>query len=173
LIHITGGENHFLGAYVNDVTIDSGNANSFTDVVMGNNGGSFSDSGTNTSLLNTRDATAGIVRNKIPHSLILGESLLTASPRTGTSATDTITAADTSFIANKAGTITLTLETASGVPGRILFVRTIQAQTVVSATSNVIPLIGGSAGTAILSATAGKWAMLQSDGSSWQIMAGN
>ena len=70
-------------------------------------------------------------------------------------------------------TITLTLESASSVPGRELTIRTIQAQTVVSASSNVVPLIGGAAGTAILAATAGKWALLKSDGTNWQIMAGN
>jgi len=100
-------------------------------------------------------------------------SFQSQSPRTGTNATDTITSADTSFIANRAGTITLTLESAAAVPGRILVIRTIQSQLVVSASSNVIPLVGGAAGTAILAATAGKWALLHSDGSNWQIMAGN
>lgn len=104
---------------------------------------------------------------------VTANSFFSLVPRTGTSATDTITQADTSFIANRAGTITLTLETASAVPGRILIVRTIQAQAVVSAGSNVVPLVGGAAGTAILAATAGKWAMLQSDGANWQIMMGN
>lgn len=101
------------------------------------------------------------------------KSVATAIPRTGTSATDTITSADSSFIANRAGTITLTLESASSVPGRELTIRTIQNQTVVSASANVIPLIGGAAGTAILAATAGKWALLKSDGTNWQIMSGN
>jgi hypothetical protein len=52
-------------------------------------------------------------------------------------------------------------------------VRTITANTVVSASSNVVPAAGGAAGTAILSATAGKWAYLVYDGSSWQIQASN
>jgi hypothetical protein len=52
----------------------------------------------------------------------------------------------------------------------MLMVRTIQAQTVVSASSDVVPVAGGAAGTAILAATAGKWALLQSDGTNWQIM---
>lgn len=80
---------------------------------------------------------------------------------------------DSTVIANKAGTLTLTLPSAAAFPGRELRVRTIQAQTVVSASSNVVPMAGGSAGTAILAATAGKWADLQSDGTNWQITGGN
>ncbi|WP_176479108.1 hypothetical protein [Mesorhizobium sp. WSM3860] len=49
-------------------------------------------------------------------------------------------------------------------------IKTIQAQTVVSASSNVVPLAGGAAGTAILAATARKWATLVSDGTNWVIM---
>lgn len=78
-----------------------------------------------------------------------------------------------SVIANKAGTLTLTLPSAASYPGRLLRVKTITANTVVSASSNVVPLVGGAAGTAILAATAGKWADLQSDGTNWIIMAGN
>jgi hypothetical protein len=95
------------------------------------------------------------------------------SPNTQTGATYTVTRNDTSIIANRAGTITLTLEAAAGVIGKNLLVRTIQAQTVVSATSNVVPRAGGAAGTAILAATAGNWAILQSDGTNYQIMAGS
>jgi hypothetical protein len=51
--------------------------------------------------------------------------------------------------------------------------KTIAAQAVVSAASNVVPLIGGAAGTAILAATAGKYASLQSDGTNWITMTGN
>lgn len=80
---------------------------------------------------------------------------------------------DCSLIFNGSGSITLTLQAASSYQGRLLFVKTIAAQTVVSASSNVIPLAGGSAGTAILSGTAGKWALLQSDGTNWNIMASN
>lgn len=90
---------------------------------------------------------------------------------TQTGATYTVGASDYSIIANRAGTVTLTL----GTPtiGRTLLIRTIQAQTVVSATSNVVPIAGGSATTAILSATAGKYALIQWDGIAWQIMMAN
>lgn len=97
----------------------------------------------------------------------------TSAPVTETNSTRVVLTTDAEIIANRAGTVTLTLLSAATYPGRVLRVRTIQNQTVVSDTSNVIPLIGGSAGTAILAGTAGKWADLKSDGSNWQIMAGN
>lgn len=75
-------------------------------------------------------------------------------------------------IVNKSGSSCIvTLPAASAWAGRIVWFRTIQAQTLVSASSNVIPLAGGAAGTAILAGTAGKWAKLVSDGANWQIMA--
>lgn len=77
------------------------------------------------------------------------------------------------IINNSFGSTTLTLPDAATYPGKVINLRTIKNQTVISASSNVVPLAGGSAGTAILSNTAGKWAMLQSDGTSWHIMAAN
>lgn len=76
-------------------------------------------------------------------------------------------------ICNGTGSITVTLPTASSWAGREIMIKTIAAQTVVSASSNVVPLAGGAAGTDILAATAGKWATLVSDGTNWIIMAGN
>lgn len=100
-------------------------------------------------------------------------SPLRATPATETGASRTLSATDNEVIANRAGTVTLTLPLASLYPGRVINVKTIQAQTVVSAASDVVPLIGGSAGTAILAGTAGKWARLVSDATNWIIMAGN
>jgi len=77
------------------------------------------------------------------------------------------------LIVNQAATTTVTLPAASSFPGREITLKTVQAQLLNSASSNVIPLIGGSAGTAILSGTAGKWATLVSDGTNWIIMEGN
>jgi len=94
-----------------------------------------------------------------------------AAPTTKT-ANYSMTASDSSLIFNGSASITLTLQAASSYPGRILYVKTIAAQTVVSASSNVVPRTSATAGTAILSATAGSWAMLQSDGTNWVIMAG-
>jgi hypothetical protein len=95
-------------------------------------------------------------------------------PLTITAGSYTVGTLDTSIICNNSsGTITLTLPAPATFPARIIRLKTMQAQTVVSAGSNVVPLIGGSASTAILAATAGKWAEIQSDGSNWIIMAAN
>lgn len=85
------------------------------------------------------------------------------------------TLADTEnwVVCNGAGSITVTFPAASSWTGREVMLKTVAAQTVVSASSNVVPLAGGSAGTAILAGTAGKWASLVSDGTNWIIMAGN
>jgi hypothetical protein len=58
-------------------------------------------------------------------------------------------------------------------PGRVVTFKTVQAQTLVSASSNVVPRVGGAAGTAILPATDGAWATLVSDGTNWINMAGS
>jgi len=77
-------------------------------------------------------------------------------------------------ICNGAGSITVTLPTAAAPNiGLEIMIKTIAAQTVVSASSNVVPLVGGGAGTAILAATAGKYATLVSDGTNWIIMQAN
>lgn len=91
----------------------------------------------------------------------------------------------TTFIANFAGTVTITLRPASetsvtgsvftGVTstntGRWLYIKTVTANTVVSASSDIVPIDGTAAGTAILPATAGAWAALQSNGTNWVVMA--
>tara|TARA_R110000823_G_scaffold314848_1_gene444807 strand:+ start:176 stop:1243 length:1068 start_codon:yes stop_codon:yes gene_type:complete len=74
------------------------------------------------------------------------------------------------LIANRAGTITVTLPSPSEFGGRVLNIKTIQAQTVVSASSNVVPIGGTAAGTAILPATDGAWILIKSDGSNWIAM---
>ncbi len=101
------------------------------------------------------------------------ESLRRRAPVTQT-LSFTLGVADNWTICNGAGTITVTLPTA-GIPniGREVMIKTIAAQAVVSASSNVVPLVGGAAGTAILAATAGKYATLVSDGANWVTMAAN
>jgi len=96
-----------------------------------------------------------------------------AAPNTQTGATYVVAATDTDIIANRAGTVTLTLPAAASFVGRVIRVKTIQNQTVVSDASNVAPLTSATPGTAILAGTAGKWADLKSDGSNWITMAGN
>jgi hypothetical protein len=75
------------------------------------------------------------------------------------------------LINNKSGsTCTVTLPTASAWTGRTLTFKNMQAQTLVSASSNVVPIDSTSAGTAILLAVVGNWATMVSDGTNWVIM---
>ena len=105
--------------------------------------------------------------------LTLTGTLARPAPTTTTSASYSATATETYLITNVAGTCTVTLPTASTNSGRIITIKTITAQLVISASSNVAPLTSATAGTAILAATAGKWAELVSDGTNWIIMSGN
>ena len=83
-------------------------------------------------------------------------------------------AADVTFIRSDRGTSnTITLPTAATSTGRILMISTIQPFPVISASSNVVPREGGSAGTAILpTGSDGAWALLVCDGTNWIEMAG-
>jgi len=75
------------------------------------------------------------------------------------------------IINNKSGsTCTVTLPTASAWIGRQLIFKNMQAQTLVSASSNVVPLDSTVAGTAILLDVIGNWATMVSDGTNWVIM---
>ena len=79
-----------------------------------------------------------------------------------------VSANETWLINNKSGSsCTATLPAASSYTGRVLHFQNYQAQTLVSASSNVIPLAGGAATTAILEAVAGANATLVSSGTNW------
>ena len=84
-----------------------------------------------------------------------------------------ITTSSTWVVVNYAGTVTLTFPAAASSTGTEFHIKTITNNAVISASSNIAPLAGGSASTAILSATAGKWATLVSDGTNWVIMQAN
>ena len=100
----------------------------------------------------------------------LGTGLVAPVTKT---ASFTLGANENEVICNGSASITVTLPAASAWVGRRVRIKTIAAYTVISASSNVAPLTSATAGTAILAATAGKWAELVSDGSNWIIMAGN
>jgi hypothetical protein len=83
----------------------------------------------------------------------------------------TVGIGETWIINNKSGsTCTVTLPSAATYPGRYLTLQNYQNQFLVSASSNVVPRAGGSAGTAILDDVAGNWATLVSNGTNWVIM---
>lgn len=83
----------------------------------------------------------------------------------------TVANGDIWYINNKSGsTCTVTLPAASSWTGRSLTFKNMQAQTLVSASSNVVPIDSTTAGTAILLGVIGNWATMVSDGTNWVIM---
>jgi len=91
----------------------------------------------------------------------------TSAPVTYT-ANFSVAVTDNWIINNKSGSsCTATLPAAASYSGRVLHFQNYQAQTLVSASSNVVPLAGGTAATSILLASAGDSATLVSDGTNW------
>lgn len=83
----------------------------------------------------------------------------------------TLASTENWVINNKSGsTCTVTLPAASSWSGRAVTFKNLQAQTLVSASSNVVPIDSTTAGTAILLAIVGNWATIVSDGTNWVIM---
>ena len=113
------------------------------------------------------DSTLQYWKNVSAGSVIAGSS---GAPVTKT-ANFSVANGETWIINNKSGSsCTATLPAASSNTGRVLYFQNYQAQTLVSASSNVVPMTGGAAGTAILSAVAGDTATLVSDGTNWIMM---
>ena len=103
-------------------------------------------------------------------SIIAAINAASSAPVTKT-ADFTVADNETWIINNKSGsTCTATLPTASAWSGRTLTFKNMQAQTLVSASSNVVPIDSTVAGTAILLAVVGNWATMVSDGTNWVIM---
>lgn len=83
----------------------------------------------------------------------------------------TVAAGEKWIINNKSGSsCTATLPAPASNVGRELYFQNYQDQTLVSASSNVVPLAGGAATTSILLAVAGDTATLVSDGTNWVTM---
>lgn len=93
--------------------------------------------------------------------------IVSTAPVTVTTSTYTVGTTDVWIINNYAGTMTVTLPTAASYSGRVLNFQNYQAYTVVSASSNVVPIGGGSASTAILNAIVGDQCTLVSNGANW------
>jgi hypothetical protein len=109
-----------------------------------------------------------------PSNLGVDGFLSTKAATTFTGTSGTVSSTDSAAIFNPSGAFTATLPTCNSANGgRWLNVKSIAAQTVASASSNVVPRAGGAAGTAILASGAGNWAMIQCDATNWVIMAGS
>jgi len=115
------------------------------------------------------DASGNLTANKVTSS----GPIATPVPVSISASTYTVGDTDTDIIFNTSGTCTVTLPTPSAHPGRELWIKTVAAQAINSASSNVQPLAGGALGTSILVAAAGRWCKLKSDGNTaWIVMAG-
>ena len=129
-------------------------ATSGTSILYGNGSGGFSNVTVGTGL----SFTAGTLASTVA---------APSAPVTQT-ANFSVAATDVWSINNKSGsTCTVTLPTPSTNSGRVLYFQNYQAQTLVSASSNVVPLAGGAAATSILLASTGDSATLVSDGTNW------
>lgn len=120
----------------------------------------------------TNTGTVGIGTTTNLSTLTVNGSFASKSPSTVNAATYTVAATDGSLRFTTTN-CTVTLPAPASFPGRILYLNTITANSVTSASANVIPLGSNTAGTAILAATAAKFAMLQSDGTNWITMMAN
>lgn len=126
----------------------------------------------NTLKVDTTNSRVGINKTSPSVALDVVGAVSRGSPVTKTANFNLAATENWVIVNNAAATTTVNLPSASTAPGREVFIKTTQAQAVDSGSSDVVPLIGGSAGTPILSATAGAWATLVSDGTNWVIMAG-
>lgn len=106
----------------------------------------------------------------VGNNLTVAGSIARSTPVTVTAATASMGVTDSTTLFNTSATCTYTLLSAATYPGRDLRVVNYAAQLINSASSNVIPMTGGAAGTAILPATAGAWALLSSDGTNWRVI---
>ena len=151
---------------VNGITL-TGNVTTSGDLVLG---GALVDVDLTTQTtgnLNIATRSTGVL------AVANGGTGLVVRPTVVTKTAD-FTLADTEgwVINNKSGsTCTVTLPAASAWAGRAVTFKNLQLQTLVSASNNVVPLIGGAAGTAILPGLVGAWATLVSDSTNWVVMA--
>jgi len=94
------------------------------------------------------------------------------APSTVSAATYSQAVTDSTLIMTYSGTTTITLLSAASYPGQILYIKSGTSSgttTVTSASSNVVPLNSTTAGTAVMAST-GKFTVLQSDGTNWQVI---
>jgi hypothetical protein len=146
------------GTYVTSITVAS------------SNGFAGTSSGGATPSLTLSTSITGLLKGNgtaISAATAGTDYLVPSAPVTYT-ANFSVATTDVWVINNKSGSsCTATLPTASSYTGRILRFQNYQAQTLISASSNVVPLVGGAASTAILAAVAGDTCTLVSDGTNW------
>lgn len=153
-------------------TYGIGTGENATGITKTINIGSSGASGSITNI-NIGSSVAGATGTTTINSLnTIVSGLETSAPKTINAATYTQLIEDYSLIITTTAP-TITLLSAAAYAGKILLIKNITATAVISASANVVPLASATAGNAILAATAGKFAMLQSNGTSWVIMLAN
>ena len=127
--------------------------------------------GTGTAYGFTAAGTSGQVLTSAGSGVPTWKTLDTLSAPVVKTADFTVADGEIWLINNKTGsTCTVTLPAAASWVGRQLIFKNIQAQAIVSASSDVVPIGSTTAGTAILLGVIGNWATLVSDGTNWVIM---
>ena len=106
-------------------------------------------------------------------SLTNSGAFIESSTTTLTSSPYNLAGSDRTIICDVAGALVLVLAAGGVQPGRTYTVLTLTANTVGSHQANVYPLGSNILGSAILSATAGKWADIVYDGTNWRVIRGN
>ena len=117
--------------------------------------------------------STGIGTNTITAPLTVAGPIALNAPSVVSGATYTQLAADSTLIFTVVGTCTITLLAASSYTGQILYLKsgtTSGTTTVTSASNNIVQLNSISASNSIIAST-GKYTVLQSDGTNWQIIS--
>ena len=155
----------------------TGGGDGITPVINGGTGiGSYSVgdilyANTTTSLAKLNSGTVGQVLTANGPNTAPSWGLSTTSAPVTKTADFTLAVTESWVINNKSGsTCTVTLPTPSAYTGRQVTFKNMQAQFLVSASSNVVPIDSTSAGTLILLDVVGNWATIVSDGTNWVIM---
>lgn len=160
-------------ATTNDVSIggNSGSFNAATQITLHTAANNTTLTGTERMRIDSA-GNVGIGTNTNLSTLTINGPIAPKGPTDVNAATYTVATTDSSLRFTTTN-CTVTLPTASSFPGRILWLNTVTANSVTSNASNVIPLGSNTAGTAIFAATAGKFTMIQSNGTNWVTMMSN
>lgn len=151
---------NYLNGSINFIT------NAITRVVMNASGGIT---------VNTPTSGNGLTINGKGASIVGGtttDTLALKAPSTVNAATYTVVTNDSSLLFTTTA-CTVTLPSAATYVGRILYVNSITATIIISASANVVPLGSSTPGVAMLAGLAGNFAMLQSDGTNWITIMAN
>lgn len=100
-------------------------------------------------------------------------SKLNSSVKTVTTTTYTVAATDSALILSPTAAMVMTLPNPATSMGRSLRLKLTLGHAITSASANVMPLASSTPTTAIMTAVVGKYCLLQSDGTYWQIMSAN